>query len=594
MSNFSIDDYEILFKKNWHTTELAKDIVELDRQALRDEYEKLVKNAPRRSDKQTYFVGHDGKLSSSKKSNRHEEHLAVALWNLKRQWPRPDGGWFRLLDYQVPLQAQRSDRGIGKVDLLGLTDQGQLMVIELKVKPDGDSNRSNRGETPVKALMQGLRYAAIVKANREQIAGEAKRCFGVNVAAERPLVQVLAPKDWWEGWLNMAGSTRKAAGCWEPEFAQLVRDVEKQLCIAVECMELDDLGDQRTPQLDHAPSLYPVRLAIDIDKALPLHRPEGQAMTSYATYEEGVRRTLWTWANRHHQCKLDEKHDRVPVLADESASENILTPQDVSRAKVIRDAISRNQRHRWFRSLKSSQALAQSVFGALHAFSRLDLLQDVSAECGRQAFFEDRNGWMLCLEHEMDSLGEPRPTSVDVLLSGPEKRVAIECKFTEQEFGTCSRPRLRPDDANYAEQHCNGKYQVQRQRHSRCTLTEIGIRYWEHLPHLFDWPADRDHVPCPFKDVYQLARNALVAALTSDGKPNRTVGHALVVYDARNPEFQGGGEAERQWNQAVAACRMPGFLRRLSWQRLMTTFACVPELKYLVDGVREKYGIEPD
>ena len=277
MSYFSIDDYEILFKEDWHTTKLAKDIAELNRQDLRDEYKKLFKNAPHRSDKQKYFVCHDGKLSSSKKSNRYEEHLAVALWNLKGWWPRPDGGWFRLLDYQVPLKAQQSNKSIGKVDLLGITDQGRLMVIELKVKPDEEKDR---GETPVKALMQGLRYAAIVEANREKITAEAKSCFKVDVVAERPLVQVLAPKAWWEGWLNMAGSTRKAAGYWEPEFVQLVRDVEKQLGIAVECMALDDLGDaitfgkeQKTPRLKYTPSLYPIQLAIN--KALPLHRTEG-------------------------------------------------------------------------------------------------------------------------------------------------------------------------------------------------------------------------------------------------------------------------------------------------------------------------------
>ena len=317
-------------------------------------------------------------------------------------------------------------------------------------------------------------------------------------------------------------------------------------------------------------------------------------MTSYTNYEESVRRTLWTWACQHLQGELDEKHNRVPVLAGGSASENILTPQDVSKAQVIRDAISQNQRHRWFRSLKSSQALAQSVFGALHAFDRLDLLQDVSAECGRPAFFKDRSGWTLNLEYEVGSLGEPRPTSVDVLLSGPEKRVAIECKFTEQEFGTCSRPRLRTGDANYAEQHCNENYQVQYQRRNRCALTEIGVRYWEHLPHLFDWPSDQDHEPCPFGKVYQLARNALAAALTPHGELDLTGGHALVVYDARNPKFQDGGKAAEQWNKAVAACCVPGFLRRLSWQRLMAAIARAPELEYLIKRVRKKYGIEPD
>ena len=309
-----------------------------------------------------------------------------------------------------------------------------------------------------------------------------------------------------------------------------------------------------------------------------------------------MRGVLWDWADRHHCGELDggKREGRPPVLAGKYVSKNVLLPPDKSKAEKIRCAVSEHQRHRWFGSLKSSQALAQSVFGAIYAFDRLDLLQDVRTECWRPAFFEDHKGWTLEFEHEVDNLNEPRPTSVDVLLSGPENRVSIECKFTEQEFGTCSRPRLGPRDARYAEEHCNGKYQVQRQRQSRCTLTEIGIRYWEHLPHLFDWSPDRDLVPCPFKDVYQLARNALVAALTPDGRPNPSIGHALVVYDARNPKFQNGGAAENQWNQAVDACRMPGLLRRLSWQRLMTAISRAPELAYLVQGISQKYGLEPD
>ena len=321
-------------------------------------------------------------------------------------------------------------------------------------------------------------------------------------------------------------------------------------------------------------------------------------MTSYKNYQEDVRRTLWTWADRHHQGELDggKREGRPPVLASKLREMNVLVPPNGSKANSIRAAIPLTQRHQWFGSLKSSQALAQSVFGALHAFDRLDLLQDVRTECGRPAFFEDRSGWTLCFEYEVRCLGEkPRGrTSVDVLLGGPEKRVAIECKYTEQNFGTCSRPRLRPSDANYAEQHCNENYQVQRQRRSRCTLTEIGIRYWDHLPHLFDWPADRDHEPCPFGEVYQLARNALAAALKPHGELDPTGGHALVVYDARNPKFQDQDKAAKQWNQAVAACRMPGLLRRLSWQRLMAAVARAPELAYLVEGVSEKYGLEPD
>ena len=132
------------------------------------------------------------------------------------------------------------------------------------------------------------------------------------------------------------------------------------------------------------------------------------------------------------------------------------------------------------------------------------------------------------------------------------------------------------------------------QRRNRCALTEVGIRYWDHLPQLFDWPAaDRDYQSCPFGDVYQLARNALAATLTPDGVLDPAGGHAVVVYDARNPEFHGNGRAKRQWELAVSACRVPGLVRRLSWQRLMTAAVHARELAYLVNDMRKKYGLEP-
>ena len=87
----------------------------------------------------------------------------MALWNLDCRWPRLGGGHHRFLDYQVPLKAKRADYGIGKVDLLGVTDRGRLIVVELKYP------RSGRGDSPAQALMAGLRYAAIVEANLEPL-----------------------------------------------------------------------------------------------------------------------------------------------------------------------------------------------------------------------------------------------------------------------------------------------------------------------------------------------------------------------------------------------------------------------------------------
>ena len=118
-------------------------------------------------------------------------------------------------------------------------------------------------------------------------------------------------------------------------------------------------------------------------------------------------------------------------------------------------------------------------------------------------------------EHRVVGLREPSPTNVDVMLSKPGHRVAIECKFMEDEFGTCSRTDMNkyPDPMK----HCDGNYRSQNGRNHRCALAEIGIRYWELLPHVFNWSDDRDHEPCPFGATYQLARSALAATVRTDG-----------------------------------------------------------------------------
>ena len=150
MSTLSTKRFSVLFKKTWHVSGLAENISCIDRNALCREYAELRQCALRRYPPKRYFVdGHDGTLSTPGKNNRLEEHLAIALWRMRGWWPSADGGRFHLRDYQFPLKARQADTGIGKVDLLGVTERGRLMVIELKVKPENGS----RGETPVTALM---------------------------------------------------------------------------------------------------------------------------------------------------------------------------------------------------------------------------------------------------------------------------------------------------------------------------------------------------------------------------------------------------------------------------------------------------------
>lgn len=584
MTLFSARRFPTLFRDRWNATGLAGAIDGIDVDALCWEYEELRAAAPNRHDKdKRHFVGHEGRPRTKPPRHPSEKHLAIALWRLGTLRTRADVTRILLLDYQFPLKAARSDTGLGEVDLLGATAEDRIAIIELKVK-----RRDGRlGESPVHALMEGLRYAAVVHANIDAISAETRDAFGVDLSDRPPIIQILASEDWWGGWLDMARRTRRAAGPWESGFLELATFLEARLGIAVQCASLeaglaDITWDARGPFLPSPPTVSVVALGREAAMS---------PVADYGSYQRALCGRLWSWADRFHRDELDggSRDGRPPVLRSDAASRAVLLPSDRGRAERILASIPKRERHRWFRSLKSSQALAQSVFGAVAAFGRLDLLDSVAAECGRPAFLENARHASLVLEHRVETLGEPRPTSVDVFLKGSSPRIAVECKFAEREYGTCSRPRLKPGERTYPEQYCDGNYRVQRQRSDRCSLTEIGVRYWTYLPTLFEWEADGDLVPCPLYSVYQLARNALAATVTATGFDPHS-GHVLTVYDARNPEFASGGTAREQYDAAIDACRVPGLFRRVSWQRIADALADAPELAYLVAGLRFKYG----
>ena len=144
------------------------------------------------------------------------------------------------------------------------------------------------------------------------------------------------------------------------------------------------------------------------------------------------------------------------------------------------DSISAGRRHKWFRSMKSSQALAQSVFGNLKAHRRLDCLLDVRADDEDAPAFGagpiDPDG--VELEHSVgrEILKEPRPTDIDVWMSG-RTVVCVECKLTEAEVGRCSRPRCPTHRFT-----CNGNCEQQPGRRVPLCVGETGRPVLEPRP----------------------------------------------------------------------------------------------------------------
>jgi hypothetical protein len=160
---------------------------------LKGSYERIMKTAPRRHEVgKKYFVDtHNGVTSTKAKTNRGEEHLAVALWNRfrpgKAPIPLPNGQTLTLLDYQFPFKARQGDKGVGKVDLFGVDGVGRAWVVELKVEKNWEID-------PAGALRQALGYAAMVQANMGDIRAEPA---GRAIREAIPGICVMAPEAYW-------------------------------------------------------------------------------------------------------------------------------------------------------------------------------------------------------------------------------------------------------------------------------------------------------------------------------------------------------------------------------------------------------------
>lgn len=316
-------------------------------------------------------------------------------------------------------------------------------------------------------------------------------------------------------------------------------------------------------------------------------------------YKEDLYKRYWDYQKNKYPIANDffdqgfASNNRPPVFLKEKASMNIIVNPQVSNEemKKLLNYISPSKRHRWFQSMNSSQALAQSVLGNLAVYDELNILSDLTDDNGSLLF----NGEFLSpdhfsMEHEIQHLGEPRSTSLDGFFSG-KYRVVIECKFTEEKFGTCSRPLLKPSDSNYLSDFCDGSYSRQGNRKTRCSLTEIGVKYWSYIPDLFKWRNDEEHYHCPINNNYQLVRNILAACVRTNGNVSLTNGHVVMIYDERNPSFRRGGKGLASFIETGKALKDDSLLRKCSWQRIVNHLRFKGKLPWLTYEIKQKYGI---
>lgn len=308
---------------------------------------------------------------------------------------------------------------------------------------------------------------------------------------------------------------------------------------------------------------------------------------------------FWKYQKSHfpnEQSYFDREYapdGRPPVFIRSEAWRNILIDPGSNQKEKdeLLSLIPNGERHKWFGSMHSSQALTQSILGnlakhdALHSLSKLNSDEGLPLFGNVQISSDD-----FSMEHKIDFLGEPRQTSLDGFISG-DYQIAIECKFTEPEVGTCSRPRLFPTASNFENEFCNGTYSIQRSRKERCSLTEIGVTYWKYIPHLFNWKNDIDLDPCPLKKNYQLVRNILAVGVKPDESISPNFGHVILIYDERNPSCQQHGDIMRAYSETRDALIEQKMLRKISWQRIANYLREKAILSWLTEQLDLKYGM---
>jgi len=318
-----------------------------------------------------------------------------------------------------------------------------------------------------------------------------------------------------------------------------------------------------------------------------------------STYKKDLVERFWKYQKQYfsdYQKYLERPFmpgGRPPVFLKHTANKNIITSPNISTSelKQLLNIIPYQERHRWFGSMSSSQAIAQSVFGNLKIYNRLTYLGELTDEAGESLLggigAASKN---FSMEHAVDSLGEPRPTSIDAFFSG-NYQIAIECKLTENDIGICSRPKLGEKNSNYEKDHCDGSYSFQKRRKERCSLTTRGVLYWQYIPQLFKYSNDTDYRPCPIYRNYQLVRNILAACMQPDGTFSPNKGHVVLIYDQRNPAFQKGGSGHIAFKETQNALLNPKLLRKCSWQDIVSHLKNKHDFSWLTEQLELKYGM---
>ena len=217
---------------------------------LAEAYQQEKREAPRLHDAgKRYLAPRGGKPATERKPNKDEEHAAAALvrYGLARGdgLPLPNEDSLRLLplDYAVRVKTGPADapetRGIGRIDLLAVTSDDRLSVARMRVLGPSET-RCGVGDTPLRAMLEGLALTAIAHANLQQLRSEIAERFGRSISDSPPMCVVAASPVYWR--LCRRREAQRGAG-WIRELERLAQEFEQNAGVSVRFLALELPGD---------------------------------------------------------------------------------------------------------------------------------------------------------------------------------------------------------------------------------------------------------------------------------------------------------------------------------------------------------------
>jgi hypothetical protein len=245
---------------------------DLTGEGLASLYAQETANAPHRHQAgKKYLVAYNSRLAGSRKPRRDSEHFALALAEYCRRTGEglalpEDGGSVQFVHAQIPAKSAAADKsrgaddpnaGLLPIDLVGLGPDDRMVVARVKyVAPS--AGRTGTGETPLRALLEGLASTAVAVANQAELGQEVAERAGRPFAEGPPLLLLLGSARYWE--LCRRREAQKGAA-WIQQLERLAREIEEAFGVGVLYLTCKLVGDpgwsypEGSPVLDEAPRL---------------------------------------------------------------------------------------------------------------------------------------------------------------------------------------------------------------------------------------------------------------------------------------------------------------------------------------------------